>query len=88
MKIDRRVRLLRAGQRVLDLGAAPGSWSLYTAQKIGRGGKLLAVDLPEGPPWGRSAKRTRDRHVPRATADLKDIERRVRERLSLPPATR
>lgn len=44
-EIDRRVRLLRAGQRVLDLGAAPGSWSMYAAQKIGPSGKLLAVDL-------------------------------------------
>jgi len=44
-EIDRRVRLLREGQRVLDLGAAPGSWSMYAAKKIGRSGKLLAVDL-------------------------------------------
>src|SRR6185295_16063351 len=44
-EIDRRVGLLRKGQRVLDLGAAPGSWSMYAAQKIGVTGKLLAVDL-------------------------------------------
>jgi 23S rRNA (uridine2552-2'-O)-methyltransferase len=44
-EIDRRVRLLRPGMRVLDLGAAPGSWAMYAAQKIGRTGKLLAVDL-------------------------------------------
>ncbi|HKQ68492.1 MAG TPA: RlmE family RNA methyltransferase [Polyangiaceae bacterium] len=44
-EIDRRVRLLRPGQRVLDLGAAPGSWSLYAAGRIGPGGKLLAMDL-------------------------------------------
>jgi len=44
-EIDRRVGLLRKGQRVLDLGAAPGSWSMYASQKIGIGGKLLAVDL-------------------------------------------
>jgi 23S rRNA (uridine2552-2'-O)-methyltransferase len=44
-EIDRRTRLLRPGQRVLDLGAAPGSWSMYAARKIGHGGKLLAVDL-------------------------------------------
>lgn len=44
-EIDRRVRLFRQGQRVLDLGAAPGSWSLYAAQKIGGRGHLLAVDL-------------------------------------------
>ena len=46
-EIDRRVRLLRPGQRVLDLGAAPGSWSMYAAQKIGPKGKLLAIDLSE-----------------------------------------
>lgn len=46
-EIDRRVRLLRQGQRVLDLGAAPGSWSMYAAQRIGGAGRLLAVDLAE-----------------------------------------
>jgi len=46
-EIDRRIRLLKGGMHVLDLGAAPGSWMLYTAQKIGRNGKLLAVDLSE-----------------------------------------
>ncbi len=44
-EIDRRIQLLKGGMRVLDLGATPGSWMLYAAQKIGRGGKLLAVDL-------------------------------------------
>jgi 23S rRNA (uridine2552-2'-O)-methyltransferase len=44
-EIDRRTRLFRPGQRVLDLGAAPGSWSMYAAQQIGPSGKLLAVDL-------------------------------------------
>ena len=44
-EIDRRARLLKGGLRVLDLGAAPGSWSLYAAQRIGPSGRLLAVDL-------------------------------------------
>jgi 23S rRNA (uridine2552-2'-O)-methyltransferase len=44
-EIDRRVRLLRPGMRVLDLGAAPGSWTLYAAEKVGRGGQVLAMDL-------------------------------------------
>jgi 23S rRNA (uridine2552-2'-O)-methyltransferase len=43
-EIDRRVGLLRPGQRVLDLGAAPGSWSLYAAQRVGRDGLVVAVD--------------------------------------------
>lgn len=46
-EIDRRTRLLRPGQRVLDLGAAPGSWSLYASQKVGPRGVVVAVDLSE-----------------------------------------
>ena len=46
-EIDRRVKLLRGGQRVLDLGAAPGSWSLYASQKVGAGGRVVAIDLQE-----------------------------------------
>ena len=44
-EIDRRVRLLRPGMSVLDLGASPGSWCLYALEKIGKSGKLLAIDL-------------------------------------------
>jgi 23S rRNA (uridine2552-2'-O)-methyltransferase len=44
-EIDRRASLFRGGMHVLDLGAAPGSWSLYAARRIGATGKLLAVDL-------------------------------------------
>jgi 23S rRNA (uridine2552-2'-O)-methyltransferase len=44
-EIDRRLRLFRPGQRVLDLGAAPGSWSLYAAERVGAKGRVLGVDL-------------------------------------------
>ncbi|MCA9595479.1 MAG: RlmE family RNA methyltransferase [Myxococcales bacterium] len=46
-EIDRRLRLLKPGQRVLDLGAAPGSWSLYASQRVGPTGHVFAVDLSE-----------------------------------------
>lgn len=46
-EIHRRYRLFKSGQRVLDLGAAPGSWSLYASQCVGPAGKVLAVDLSE-----------------------------------------
>ncbi|TVQ95936.1 MAG: RlmE family RNA methyltransferase [Desulfovibrionales bacterium] len=42
---DKRFKLLRPGQKVLDLGASPGSWSLYAAEKVGPAGRLLALDL-------------------------------------------
>lgn len=44
-EIDRRLRLLKRGGRVLDLGAAPGSWSQLVAERIGAEGKLVAIDL-------------------------------------------
>lgn len=44
-EIDRRVELFNTGDHVLDLGAAPGSWSAYAAKQIGPTGKLLAIDL-------------------------------------------
>lgn len=44
-EIDHRVRLLKQGQNVLDLGAAPGSWAMYAAGKVGGRGHVLAIDL-------------------------------------------
>ena len=44
-EIDRRARILRPGMHVLDLGASPGSWALYAANKVGPGGRVVAVDL-------------------------------------------
>ncbi len=44
-EIDSKYHLLRAGHAVVDLGAAPGSWSLYVSRVIGPSGRLLAVDL-------------------------------------------
>jgi 23S rRNA (uridine2552-2'-O)-methyltransferase len=46
-EIQRRYHILRAGQRVLDLGAAPGSWTLYASQQVGPSGRVLAADLSE-----------------------------------------
>ena len=43
-EIDKKYKIFRSGQNILDLGAAPGSWSQYACQKIG-GGKLLGIDL-------------------------------------------
>jgi 23S rRNA (uridine2552-2'-O)-methyltransferase len=46
-EIDRRMRLFKGGQKVLDLGAAPGSWSLYASQKVGPSGRVFAIDLQD-----------------------------------------
>jgi 23S rRNA (uridine2552-2'-O)-methyltransferase len=44
-EIDQRLKIVKTGQQVLDLGAAPGSWSQYCSKKIGPTGKILGVDL-------------------------------------------
>lgn len=43
--LDRRFGLLAPGQRVLDLGAAPGGWALYAGSIVGPSGEVVAVDL-------------------------------------------
>lgn len=48
IEIDDRAKLLRPGQRVVDLGAAPGGWLQVTAKRIGLDqgkGRLVAIDL-------------------------------------------
>lgn len=44
-EIQQRFRLIRPGSRVLDLGAAPGSWSRYLLSAVGPGGSVVAGDL-------------------------------------------
>jgi 23S rRNA (uridine2552-2'-O)-methyltransferase len=49
-EIDRADRLFALGQRVVDLGASPGGWSQVAADKVGPGGRVIAVDLLEMAP--------------------------------------
>jgi 23S rRNA (uridine2552-2'-O)-methyltransferase len=42
--VDDRFRLLRPGARVLDLGAAPGGWSVVARERVGPRGLVVAVD--------------------------------------------
>lgn len=46
-EIDKRFSLFRPGQTVLDLGAAPGSWTLWAAKKVGAKGCVLGIDLQD-----------------------------------------
>ena len=45
LEIDAKDRLLKPGTVVVDLGATPGGWSQVAAAKVGRGGKVIALDL-------------------------------------------
>jgi 23S rRNA (uridine2552-2'-O)-methyltransferase len=44
-EIDERDKLLKGGQVVVDLGAAPGGWSQVAAKRVGPSGRVIAIDL-------------------------------------------
>lgn len=46
-ELQRRFRLLRPGQRVVDLGCSPGSWWRLAGQLVGRTGVVVGVDIHE-----------------------------------------
>jgi 23S rRNA (uridine2552-2'-O)-methyltransferase len=45
LEIDEKYRILKPGQRVVDLGAAPGGWSQIAARVVGAKGKVVGIDL-------------------------------------------
>lgn len=45
IEIDEHDRLLHHGQTVIDLGAAPGSWSQVIAERVRPDGRVIALDL-------------------------------------------
>ena len=44
-ELQQKFKLLKKGDRVLDLGCAPGSWTKYAAGIVGPGGRVVGVDL-------------------------------------------
>ncbi len=52
-EIDRRFRLLKPGNRVIDLGCSPGSWSQYCIRQVKGDGEVIGIDCND--PGGFSA---------------------------------
>lgn len=46
-EIQKRFRPFKQGQRVIDLGCAPGSWSRYAQHQVGRKGAVVGIDIQE-----------------------------------------
>lgn len=47
IEIDERYHFLKPGQKIIDLGAAPGGWSQAAAARIGARGRIIGIDLLE-----------------------------------------
>ena len=45
-EINKKFNILKNGFKIIDLGAAPGSWSQYLSKNI-KNGKILSIDLKE-----------------------------------------
>ena len=53
IEIDEKFKIFKGGISVIDIGAAPGSWSQY-ASKVAKSGNLISVDLKKMEPIGNS----------------------------------
>ena len=55
IEIDEKFKIFKGGISVIDIGAAPGSWSQY-AEKIAKSGRLISIDLKEMEPIGNTVQ--------------------------------
>lgn len=65
IELDDRHRVLRAGDRVADLGAWPGAWLQVAAGRVAPGGRVVGIDLVEVAPLGVP-------HVASVVGDVRD----------------
>ncbi len=50
LEMQKRFRIFRKGDRVVDLGCAPGGWLQVIAAQVGPGGRMVGVDLQKTEP--------------------------------------
>ena len=55
IEIDEKFKIFKAGLSVIDIGAAPGSWSQYALKAV-KSGKLISIDLKKMEPIGNSVQ--------------------------------
>ena len=55
IEIDEKFKIFKGGLSIIDIGAAPGSWSQY-ALKASKSGKLISIDIKKMEPIGNSVQ--------------------------------
>jgi len=76
LELQQRYRLLRPGDAVVDLGAAPGGWLQVAAGITGQKGKVIGVDLQDIQPLPQ-----RNVTLIRGDASTEEIQTKVKELL-------
>jgi 23S rRNA (uridine2552-2'-O)-methyltransferase len=75
IEIDDKHKLFKPGQRIVDLGAAPGGWSQVAAARVATregSGRVVAIDLLEMDPIEGVESRRMDFHDPHAPRLLRE----------------
>ena len=55
IEIDEKFKIFKGGISIIDIGAAPGSWSQY-AKKVAKSGRLISIDLKKMEPIGNTVQ--------------------------------
>ena len=74
IEIDKKFKIFQNGMFILDIGAAPGSWSQYASKTI-KNGKIISIDLKEISPIDNGIHIKGDFTEP-------DIQEKIRENLT------
>ena len=74
IEIDKKFKIFKNGMFILDIGAAPGSWSQYASKTI-KNGKIISIDLKEISPIVNGIHIKGDFTEP-------DIQEKIRENLT------
>ena len=74
IEIDKKFKIFKNGMFILDIGAAPGSWSQYASRTI-KNGKIISIDLKEISPIDNGIHIKGDFTEP-------DIQEKIRENLT------
>ena len=70
IEIDEKFKIFKGGISVIDIGAAPGSWSQY-AVKAAKSGRLISIDLKKMEPIGKTIQIHGDFTDPNIQAEIK-----------------
>ena len=70
IEIDEKFKIFKGGISVIDIGAAPGSWSQY-AVKAAKSGRLISIDLKKMEPIGKTIQIHGDFTDPNIQTEIK-----------------
>ncbi len=76
LELNQRFHLIKPGNHVVDLGAAPGGWLQVVSKLIGESGKVIGVDLQPMEPF-----RERNIHLLQGDITSEDTQRTIKELL-------